>query len=126
MRFVHSLDDSVLGPLAGGLAATVAAITALVSGPALFSGDADTAYPNPHSPEVAVVGPLDDSASGSDIDSSLFFDTGDGMTSMPDLNPVEDSLCGRVLNKEADVDTMNDNIDTILRDMKSGRGHRRR
>jgi len=126
MRFVHSLDDSVLVPIAGGLTAIVAAATALFSGHAFFRGEHQSDTADSHSPisvEVSLVesAVVEDSAFTSD--SSLYIDTGHRQDFG---SPEGESLCGRVLSKEADVDTMNEQLDTLLQDVRAARGHRRK
>lgn len=124
MRFVPSLDDSVLVHIAGGLTAVVAAVTALFSGQALFGGHADVASTPPPPDIVEEMGYSDP-----DSDPPMWYiasatagrDTGSD-TSTSTATP----LCDRVRVKEADVDTMNEHIDGLLTEVRSRQVQRRR
>jgi hypothetical protein len=133
MRFVHSLDDNVLAHVAGGLTAIVAAATALFSGHILVGGTAPAAPHPPAEPYVEAV-PYDDSGtSDRDPVQSLRADTADehlglatdsaGASTQP---ATVGGLSSHILGKEDAVDAMNTDIDTLLQDVKSGRGQRRR
>lgn len=125
MRFVPSLDDSVLVHIAGGLTAVVAAATALFSGHALFDGRAEGAS-TPPPPDVVEMG-------YSDPDSDLPMRYAASATAERDTGSGGDSgtspatpLCDRVRVKEADVDTMNAQLDGLLAEVKTRQGQRRK
>ena len=126
MRFVHSLDDSVLVHIAGGLTAVVAAATALFSGHALFGGRSEVASPPPPPDVVEEMGYSDP-----DSDPPMWYiasatagrDTGSGSDSG---TSTATPLCDRVRTKEADVDTMNEHIDGLLTEVKARQVQRRR
>jgi len=127
MRFVHSLDDSVLVHIAGGLTAVVAAATALFSGHALFGGHADVAS-NPPPPDIVEAMGYFDPDSYSDPPTWYVASTGrdTGREADGTETGTATPLCDRVRVKEVDVDTMNEQIDDLLTEVKTRQGHRRR
>lgn len=110
MRFVQSLDDSALGFVAGGVAALVATVTALFSGHAYIEK-------NGAAVEAFLVG---DSAVHSGV-----LPEGDTGSAWADPAP-SGALCDPILRREDDVDDLNEQIDELLRDVKSHKVQRRR
>lgn len=126
MRFVHSLDDSVLAIFSVGLATVVAAVTALFSGHALFGGRAEVASPPPPPDVVEEMGysdPDSDPPTWYIASATAGRDTGSGSDS--DTSTAT-PLCDRIRTNEADVDTMNEQIDDLLQEVKSRQNQRRR
>ena len=117
MRFVHSLDDSVLGIVAGGVAALVATATALFSGHAYIERGG-VPFESFHAGDSAAhSGVWSDGDTGSAAHASVPV----GADPAP-----EGSLCEPILLREGDVDELNEQIDELLRDVKSGKAQRRR
>jgi hypothetical protein len=117
------LDDSVFGPIAGGLTALVAAVTAMFSGHAMFG-----THPSlpPHHSEVVEVAGYSDSGSDSSPPTP-WFDSGtdtEGRDTGEPKAPAKKPLCDRILIKEAGIDTMNEHLDGLLTEVRSRRSQR--
>lgn len=108
MRFVPSLDDSVMAGIAGLVAAVVAAATALFSGPAVWKSDAAH---TPPPPPIAAPTSTDELPAHVDL-SHVSPDSGFPLTD-------------RVLLKEEVVDDINAQLDEVLKDV-AAQDHRRR
>ena len=124
MKFAHSLDDSLLVPVFGMVAAALAAATAMFGGSVVDDGHEppDMDYDVPAAP--------------AHYDVMGRFDTGTVSVPLPEaridhhaymvVHEDADTLSGHVLNSEPDVDELNEQLDTVVRDLKSSRGQRRR
>lgn len=140
MRFVQSLDDSVLAHIAGGLTAVVAAATALFSGHTLMHTGSE---PVPVRPLYVDSADSSDSVYGQSVESTPYFDTaeehlavsvamvsstGSGATTATTATDVgaTETLSHHVLRKEDDVDALNTQLDGILKSVKTRQVHRRR
>lgn len=125
MKFAQSLDDSLLVPVFGMAAAALAAATAMFGGSVVRDG---------HEPPDMDYGVP--AAAPTHYDVRGRFDTGTVSVPLPAaridppaymvVHDDADTLSGHVLNSEPEVDELNDQLDTIVRDLKSSRGQRRR
>jgi hypothetical protein len=121
MKSVPSWDDSVFAPVA----ACVAAVTALLSGHAIYRHDPPVVVH--HAPMDTVHTGVDTSYPSGGV---VHADTDAGADTDPQplviLTPPPDRLVDHVLTKEGDVDQMNAQIGDILDEVKLREVHRRK
>lgn len=125
MKFAHSLDDSLLVPVFGMVAAALAAATAMFGGSVVDDGH--------EPPDMDYVVP---SVAPAHYDVMGRFDTGTVSVPLPEaridhhaymvVHEDAGTLSEHVLDSEPDVDELNEQLDTVVRDLKSSRGQRRR
>jgi hypothetical protein len=122
MRFAQSLDDNALAAVAGLVTAVVAGTTAFFSGYSVFRHEKDTSvvveYDTPIDWPTSIA--LDMTGSVAYLHMVGPEDTGGAKDTSPS------SLCDRVEATGDGMDTMNEDLDAILNELKTRKDQRRK
>jgi hypothetical protein len=124
MKFVPSLDDSALAAFAGFVTAVVAGTTALSSGYSVLRHEKDTSVSAELDTHIIMPAPMTLNKTGSlaYLRSTDSEDTGDA----GDTNSSPVSLCDHVEASGDGMDTMNEELDVILNELKTRKDQRRK